>query len=323
MAAEEEYKYNTTPKGLYKTLKKYGVAVIPRVLDEKECDEMLSKTWDFYEHITQDWDTPIDRDNEKSWRSFYDLFPLHSMLIQHHGIGHAGVNWWLRQNIKIVQIYALLWKCDPEDLLVSFDGNSLHMPPEITNKGWHRKTWHHTDQNLHVEDLQCVQSWVTALDVEEGDATLSVLEGSHKIHGDFGETLKTKVKGNWYKLSAEEQEYFTSRGCEEVRIKCPKGSMVFWDSRTIHCGVEAVKGRPRSTFRCVTYLCYEPRDNITDANLRKKVKAFEENRTTSHWPCYPKLFGKNPRTYGAELKTITPAPKPEMTPLGMRLAGYD
>lgn len=60
----------------------------------------------------------------------------------------------------------------------------------------------------------------------------------------------------------------------------------------------------------------------SDANIRKRIKAFEELRMTSHWPCNPKLFAKHPRTYGAELLETTDIPKPEITELGMRLIGY-
>ena len=46
--------------------------------------------------------------------------------------------------------------------------------------------------------------------------------------------------------------------------------MVFWDSRTIHCGVEPRKGREQQNFRCVVYLCYTPRSLSTEKELKKK-----------------------------------------------------
>ena len=35
---------------------------------------------------------------------------------------------------KIVNVFSKIWNTKPEDLLVSFDGASFHMPPEITKK---------------------------------------------------------------------------------------------------------------------------------------------------------------------------------------------
>jgi hypothetical protein len=56
--------------------------------------------------------------------------------------------------------------------------------------------------------------------------------------------------------------------------------------------------------------------------IRKKQKAFNEIRSTSHWPHKPKLFPKNPRTYGGPMPDITPIEKPILTELGRKLAGF-
>ena len=50
------------------------------------------------------------------------------MLIQYHSVGHAQVSWDVRQNPKIVDIFAHFWKCEPEELLVSFDGLLSYFP---------------------------------------------------------------------------------------------------------------------------------------------------------------------------------------------------
>jgi ectoine hydroxylase-related dioxygenase (phytanoyl-CoA dioxygenase family) len=326
------YKYEAyvcTKETLKKTLDKYGVAIIPNVLTDQECDDMVSGMWDFFEHITQDWagnktnKKPINRNDKSTWREFYNLFPSHSMLIQHWNVGHAQVSWDLRQKEKIVDIFAHFWKCNKEELLTSFDGLSFNFPPEETKRGHFRgNTWYHCDQSFTRQQFECVQSWITGLDVEKDDATLTIYEGSHKYQNEFAETFDVKDKSDWYKLSNEEELFYIQKGCERVNIMCPKGSMVFWDSRTIHCGTEARKNRPNKKFRSVVYLCYQPRSQITPALLRKKIKAFNELRTTNHWPSKPKLFAKNPRTYGKELPIINPIRPPVLTELGKKLAGF-
>lgn len=66
-----------------------------------------------------------------------------------------------------------------------------------------------------------------------------------------------------------------------------------------------------------------PRSLCTKANLAKKVKAFEELRTTNHYPHKPKFFAKTPRTYGGPpVPDVTPIEPPVLTELGRRLAGY-
>ena len=323
MAEYEYLKYVATKETLRATIDTYGVAIIPNVLSEEECAAVVSGIWDFFEHITQSWFAPIKRGEEASWKGFYKLYPMHSMLVQHWGVGHAQVSWDLRQNEKIIDIFAHFWKCAPSELLVSFDGLSFNLPPEVTKRGWNKQnTWYHTDQSYTENDFKCIQSWVTGLDVNDGDATLSIMEGSNKFHGECGEAFQLKEKKNWYQLNKDQEAFYVAKGCAYKNIKCPKGALVFWDSRTIHCGVEAVTTREKPNFRAIVYLCYMPRALCTAANLKKKQKALEELRATSHWPSKPTLFGKSPRTYGGEMPVVTSVKKPVLNELGLRLAGF-
>ena len=319
----EYEKYVTNTTNLKNTLDKYGVAIIPNVLDNNECKQMLYGMWDYFENLTDKWTTPILRNDKTSWRSFYNLFPLHSMLFQHFNVGHSQVAWDIRQNEKIVNIFAHLWNCKKEELLVSFDGLSFNVPPEITNRGWNKNnTWHHTDQSYTRNDLECIQSWVTALDVNKGDATLSFMESSHKYHKEFSQKFNVTEKEDWYKLNGNEEQFYVDKGCSYKKIWCPKGSLVLWDSRLIHCGCEALKERPKQNLRSIIYVCYTPRSLCNTKMLIKKQKAFEELRTTNHWPHKPKMFPKTPRTYGNIIEPITIIDKPILSSLGKKLAGF-
>jgi hypothetical protein len=244
------------------------------------------------------------------------------MLMQHWQVGHAQFVWDLRQNRKIVDIFAHMWKVTPEELIVSFDGAAFHMPSEVTNRGYFRgNNWLHTDQSFLKKGFQCAQSWVTGLEVRPGDATLTLFEGSNRYHAEFGEAFDIKDKDDWHKLNDKEMAWFVDKGCRQVNIVCPPGSLVFWDSRTMHSGKEALKDRDRRNFRCVVYLCYTPRSLITEANRRKKVKALNELRMTTHWPHKVKLFPVTPRTYGKELPTFNAIEAPVLNALGLKLAG--
>jgi hypothetical protein len=151
-----------------------------------------------------------------------------------------------------------------------------------------------------------------------------VLEGSHKLHAEFATTFSKQSKDDWYKLEPNERDwYITKKGCAPVCIKCPKGSMVFWDSRTIHCGQEPLKERGAPNFRCIVYLCYTPRDWATVDALTKKREYFRDLRMTTHWPHKIKVFSVNPRTYGKSLPSTTALPKPVLTELGKSLAGFE
>ncbi len=315
-------KYITTPENLRETILLYGVAIIKQVINDEECESMLKGVHNYFEYITQNWEVPFKIDNKETWKEWYKLLPLHNMLVQHWSIGQNQASWNLRQNPKIVDVFATLWECEREDLLVSFDGLSFQLPPEQTGRGWYKNSWYHTDQSYTKNDFLCCQSWISALDVREGDATLMFLEGSNKYHGDFAKHFNIKDKDDWYKLKNDEIKFYTDKGCQETRIICGKGDLVLFDSRLIHSGGEAIKGRQQENFRCVIYLCYMKRLGTSEANLKKKRKAFDEMRTSKHNPCKNLLFSKNPRTYDGVLPVITQIDPPILTELGKKLAGY-
>lgn len=363
-------KYIASPSTLKSILSEYGVAIVPGVLNSDECDKMMSDMWDYLEHITANMAVPIKRTDSKTWSTYRELWPKHSMLLQHWNIGQSQLVWNVRQNPRVIAPFEVIWNCKASDLLSSFDGASFHLPPEkygTGDQGWFRQLWMHTDQsytrsvrtviqkeqgtdsnnitnvdmcmgklcksvkvNKPLDNMECIQSWVTANDVHVDDATLAVLEGSHKLHGEFAkvydiwDSSKTH-NSDWYKLTQRELSWYTiEKKCPLVRITCNAGDMVLWDSRTIHCGVEPIKGRKNGpNFRNVVYTCYTPRALATPAILKKRIKAHEDMRTTNHWPHKPKLFTKYPRTYGNALPNVQTAPKPKLTPLGRRLVGYD
>ncbi len=322
----EYEKYITTKENLKNTLEEYGVAIIPNVIDEGECEELKNGFWSYLEFITQNFEVPINRNNPQTWRSFRLLLAKHSMLIQEWSIGQSQFAWNLRQNPKIYEIFSTLWNVRPEDLLVSFDGSSFHLPPETTGLGWYKgNQWLHCDQSFLRNGFECVQSWINGYDTNEGDATLTFYEGSHKYHREFKERFNIEDKDDWYKLENTDQHdfYVNEKGCKQYHIRCPAGSLVFWDSRTIHSGTEAVKDRREPNFRAVVYLCYTPRRFAKQLDLKKKIKAFEELRTTSHWPHKPKLFAKIPRTYGAPPPNVSQIPAPVVSNIARRFIGYD
>jgi len=307
---------------LPRKLNKYGVAIVPNVLDKKEIKDMQDGAWNTLEYLTKNFEVPIDRTNSTTFRSYRGLLPMHSMLYQHWKIGHAQYVWNVRQNPKIVNIFSTIWNCDNSDLVTSFDGVAFHFPPEITRLGWYRKEWFHTDQSFTNPEFECVQGWVTAYDINPGDASLTILEKSHKYHKEFQEEFRITKKANWYKLNDEERSFYTNKGCNKRTIECPAGSVVLWDSRTIHCGQEAMKQRTSPNFRNIVYVCMTKRDRCTPNSIRKRIKFFETMRMTTHWPHTPRLFGLKPQTWGKPLPNVPDLTSPELTELGRSLVGY-
>lgn len=328
----EYEKYLTTPENIRVTLDKFGVAIIPKVLDAAQIKTMNDGAWAMLEAMTSKFDVPLVRDAPETYASFYELQPNRNMLFKHLGVGHAQYVWDLRQNAAIADIFAKLWHCKPEDLHTSFDGLSFALPPELLQptaggrvRGYHVKDWMHCDQSFRTSDLVSVQSWVSGVDVQEGDGTLAVLEGSHTLHRRFAtEVLKTPASDDWYKLEPEEVAWYHAHGCPRVSIRCGAGDLVLWDSRTIHCGQGPLKGRATKNFRHVVYVCMTPKKVTPPAIRKKRIAAFEKRRMTSHVPFKCRLTAPRPHTYGKPLADIVPCHDDvKLTALGRSLVGYD
>ena len=289
--------------------------IIPNILTPQECEKVVSGIWDSFEHISQNWDIPINRNTPESWKGFSSLMPSHGMLYQHWGLGHSQVVWNVRQHPKILKLFSEKWKCNPSDLIVSFDGLSFMPPPEVTGRGWHRgKDWLHTDQSFKKKGLNTIQGFVTAADVNDGDATFYYLENSEKYHEEFGKTFGITSSDDWFQLKdPSHMQWYLDKGCTPKRVTCPKGSLILWDSRLIHCGVGPLKTRETPNTRAVVYVCYKPRSTCPDRVLTKRLKAFEELRMTTHDPCRGKLFGKSPQTYGRDIPQLTSLGHPKLT----------
>lgn len=314
-------------EGLLDRVKRDGVVVIPGVLGDVDCQRMREGCWDMISHLTSRMPTPFDHSNPDTWSTYYNLMPLHSMMLQYWGVGHAQWVWDVRTNPAVVAKFAELWNVPESGLLVSFDGVSYAPPHETTERGAYKgKIWYHTDQSFRRSDFECAQGFVTANQVRKGDATLTYLRGSHLFHQEFAEQFpESKEKpDDWYKLSPEQLKWYEeTKGCQRTDVTCPAGSLVLWDSRTIHAGKEAIKDREQPNERVIVYVCYTPRREALPKTIAKRIKAFEELRMTTHWPHKCKLFGKTPQLYGKPVPNYEPLPAPVLDDMGRSLVGYD
>ena len=353
MNYQYEYeKYKAYDAESVKTLlDKYGIVIIPNVLNKEEQLNMMNGMWDMFEHLTQNWtkssnkdaslleqadrypldlltssrddDYRIKRYDKNSWLSLFDLEPTNNMMYQKWNIGHAQHLWDLRMNIKIVNIFADIWDVKPEELLVSFDGLSFLPPPEETDIGWSDgNTWFHLDQTVTKPYFDGIQGWITGVDVEEGDGSLLFYEGSHKLIDNFVEHFGIRTKSDWVLLKEDEDEFFKDR-CEMKAIKCPAGSLVIWDSRTVHCGMGPIKDRKNNNFRCISYLSYSPRSKCDEGILKEKIIGFNKMKTSNHYANRATFFQTLSNKYSKYdiNELVTPLEKPVLNELGKCLVG--
>lgn len=208
-----------------------------------------------------------------------------------------------------------------DELLTSFDG-LCYMRPQ--NRMYKKLYMPHVDQSPYRNKFECVQGLVTLTDVtSKKDGGLIVYPKSHKIHKYLKDEFPLYVdRKDWFRMEKEQMHILKdSYGIKPYTVIANAGDLLLWDSRTIH---QASLPRIRNKERIAIYVCMLPRSTATEAQLKKKVKAFNEKRTTSHWPNKCMLNPKNPTfkyTIGKP-KFYSENVKCKISKIGKKLAGF-
>jgi hypothetical protein len=328
-------KKQTTELFMSNFLKK-GYAAVPGVISEERVEEIHTAFWAFM----AGFNTGIKRDDPSTWvkkAGGVDPWPPSIRgLLQHYGIGHTNFVWNLRGESSIRKVFAVLHGLDDTketkdstQLVVSYDGACLAKPD--TNKvDPVKNSWAHIDQGPRTAgEFKMVQGLVTLTDAGPGKGGLIVYSGSNRLHGRFFKKFPEMVKkigaGDWCKLEEKHKAWYFKHKCVEVQVEAKKGSLLLWDSRTVHWAA-----RPIQTCkipRAAIYVCYQARSEGTAKQLKKKQEVFEARRMTSHWPLKSKLFAVRMRDWGDKSLSVRFPDQPrvrddEMTPVMKQLAGY-
>jgi hypothetical protein len=270
-------------------LEKNGYVIVPNVLTKEEIENALGM---FH-----------------SWRkSVPDLEYQHNTMDPHgiykyHEIGHQKHAWYIRTRPKVKQAFVEIWKhygaTDPENMIVSYDG-SCYISPECNKKD---NYWTHTDQGSPSggteDELKCIQGFVALTSNKE--RTFTCYQGSHKVHAYYFKQKNLKTSSNWNVI---DQDFIEKIKDRKKVLEVEAGSLVLWDSRTFHQNQYGKQNNGET--RVVQYICMLPRSHPSNkpGNQKKRLKYFEERRTTSHWPCPVKVNGKQGRTFGETRKII-------------------
>jgi hypothetical protein len=280
-------------------LQENGIAILPGVLQPGECEALKASLWEGLGYITSRWEKPLRRGDLSSWVGLHDLDPTCSQRLQHWQVGHLQAAWNVRQHPRVQAAFATLWGVPPTELLCSIDGISVHLPPELTGRGYGESKLH-CDQAFTRPERDAVQGWVNANAISEGDATFTFLRRSHRFTEAAAERFPSLCTDRC-PLSSEMIRFYASEcGSELHRITCPAGSLVLWDSRTVHGMCGSVRGAEPAEMYLI-YVCMTPRAKATVASLSKLRTAFYEMRMTGHSPHRPELRPRQPRRSGLAL----------------------
>lgn len=310
-------------------LREHGYAIVPCLLSGDKVQHYTNEFWTWMEGFG----TGIDRNKPATWNAT-NWPPSIRGIIQQYGIGHAAFVWALRTEPDVLNIFETLWGTD--DLLVSFDGACLSVPYKKPPRD-SEQSWAHIDQGPNREGkFQCAQGLVTFTQAGPGLGGLVVYADSHTLNAQFYKTFVDLAKkvGNsdWCKLEEIHKQWYFDNGAKQIHLEAPPGSLILWDSRTVHWAARPTTG---TVPRMAIYVCLVPRSHASAQTLVGKREAFKNRRTTNHWPAQPHLFAKQPRYGNPPLEPIKPGEEPKrrfmdrptieegnVTPKMLSLAGY-
>ncbi|XP_033763053.1 LOW QUALITY PROTEIN: uncharacterized protein LOC117344435 [Pecten maximus] len=256
---------------ILKQIQEKGYAVVPNVLTHEECDRYIGQY--------------------KSWlQKFEDLgveCSSRNSVIQSYRTGHFAASWEVR--LKAKPVFAKVWKT--EKLLSSADAIAISKPPEEGSDEYADpdKEWLHLDQGVRREGLHAFQGGVYLEETTETDHCFRVMAHSHLYHRVFFDTFpgaatRSRVRGEFLKLSKAQKAWYDDRGCKRTKVPVPKGGMVLWDSRTVHDNMKPVFGRPnKDRWRFVVFVSMTPAKWASPETIGKKNKAYDKLLTTAHW----------------------------------------
>ena len=326
-------------------LEELGYCVIPQVLPASEAHQLYQRVW--HEFIEKAW--PNCRlDDRANWKETFPI--LGNSAIFAGPAGQIQVMWDLRQDPRIVDLFAQIWNTN--DLIVSMDGLSFMCPSEIREGSV--KPSPHVDQTiLSREDgtphdnsppigfvsesklktkPYTIQGQFLFEDSFDGDGGFYCIPKSHLRFTEFAPDLETIAEQNLPR-SAYIQKFFESatdasgqRYCAK-QITAPRGSLILWDSRTVHWNQHANPNRPYPKVRMVGFLSYAPKARLTAEGKLRRKEAFENGMSTGHNPSYPELKYTKDHTYPEFMQYLEDPsytqPTITLTPLGHSLLGFE
>ncbi|GFR79764.1 hypothetical protein ElyMa_000563200 [Elysia marginata] len=240
-----------------------GVTVVRDVISLEDCDR--------HQQFFRDW---LKTFPDGQWPQ------SRNSLIQKYSSGHLQPAWEVRLAAK--SVFAQVWETNK--LLSSMDAIAIGRPPEDGEENFWSEgdSWLHVDQTAERVGLHAYQGAVYLEDCDERDWTFEVMENSHLYFNEFMERTDQWQCRN---LKGPDMDWLKSKGCKRLRVPCPKGGLLLWDSRLFHANARPVKGREhRGRWRFVVFVCMTPAAWATPSDLEVKRTAYKERKLTRHWP---------------------------------------
>ncbi|KAM0706050.1 hypothetical protein Q7P35_007410 [Cladosporium inversicolor] len=255
-----------------------GFAVIKGAIPREKADNYADQLYSFLE----DFGLGFDRNKPET------IIEKHLPIINEkgmcagYGLPHETFAWDIRTEPGVVGAFEKVY--ETKDLIVSFDAMNLSFPNRKDLK--ENKPWPHQDQDRTRPGFRCLQGLVNLLPNGPDDGGLIVCKGAHLVSEEFHEAFENETDRiwawtkEWYGLTPNGMKWLADKGLKWEKVCMEPGDLVVWDSRTPHYNLSSTTSQPRFA----AYTCYMPVSDVTQEDLLRKKKAFEECQPTTHWP---------------------------------------
>lgn len=293
----------TDPKFAKKIIRKFksdGVVVITDVFTKSTCDKYMNRIINNFVKL----DTGIDKDDISNTWIPYNLPPQTRPGLFQALVSNFPAVWSIRSHPNVRSIFEILYSDlrgeQITDFIVSSDG--INIKPGCIGPYTKPSSvdWPHLDQTIPNDIYKCIQGQAVLTNTS---ASFVASPGSHLVFDRILKKLKIDSKSNWLKFTPDnidvvKKMVLKAGGQWQIPILAPAGSFIIWSSTTIHsarlqskCIMPTTKDIYRG-WRGVVYVSYRPKSEFTNAQLLKRISAYELNRSTNHWATH--LFSKKP-----------------------------
>jgi hypothetical protein len=276
--------------------KEFGVVVIKNVMSEQECDTYTSQTISDLEKIGD-----VNRKDLTTW-TLQNLPRQVRPGMFHEVVCNTPTVNQIRFDPNIIKIFRVFYSkiknknYEDTDLVVSNDGYNIK--PGTIGPYDDGTDWAHVDQTTDLDKpYKCIQGQMV---LSNTSACFRASPGSHRLFREIVEEYTDNIyksHSDFLKFRAEQYIMLKKKiesvgGSWQIKIPANKGDFIIWASSVIHSAT--LQTKPEKTtrldkwkgWRHVVYVCYRPRDEFTNKQLRDKYQWFLENRVTNHWGTY-------------------------------------
>lgn len=234
------------------------------------------------------------------------LWPGQYLVPNSHGFPQGRFAWETRLHPRVREVFELLFEGEGE-LCVGMD-QLFYRPSHFSYEFGENYGHGHTDHNFHDLTIADTSKWrifqsILSIwpSIDRGDWGTLIWPGSHKkIHPCLMADRACQRPGHFAHILSmsdpdEKRRVQAGYRAESRRVQLPAGSLLVWDSRTIHQGCRTGK-------RLAMPICWEPKSRRPEGARRRKLLVAASGNFTTHWASLANKaslhWGTSPRTNG-------------------------